>query len=122
MRFIYPNWEPAETDTTTIQIEKHFQQLSSEYGYKILPPESFVNMVGYEQLMSSPGKINDAIDLFKLNIENYPNSFNVYDSMGDAFAQKGDKGKAISNYQKAIELNTKSEITIIKLKALQNIK
>jgi predicted negative regulator of RcsB-dependent stress response len=39
-----------------------------------------------------------------MNITNYPNSFNVYDSMGDYYDAKGDKQKAIQSYTKALSL------------------
>ena len=45
------------------------------------------------------------IDIFKQNIKNYPNSFNVYDSMGEAYMIKGEKELAIKNYEKSILLN-----------------
>ena len=43
--------------------------------------------------------------LFKLNVSEYPDSWNVYDSLGEAYFKKGDKAMAIKNYQKAVELN-----------------
>jgi len=49
--------------------------------------------------------IDNAIDIFKHNIENYPNSFNVYDSMGEAYMMKGEKELAISNYEKSVLIN-----------------
>jgi hypothetical protein len=42
--------------------------------------------------------------LFKMNIANYPESFNAYDSMGDLYEAKGDKEKAIENYKKALSI------------------
>ena len=53
--------------------------------------------------------IDGAIDIFKQNIKNYPNSFNVYDSMGEAYMIKGEKQMAIKNYEKSILLNPNND-------------
>jgi tetratricopeptide (TPR) repeat protein len=45
-----------------------------------------------------------AYNFFKKNIQNYPESFNVYDSMGDFYNAKQDKEKAIEYYTKALTL------------------
>jgi predicted alpha/beta superfamily hydrolase len=118
LHFIYPKWEPAKTDTTVEMINNYYAQLSIKYGYTILPPEFIIYILGYRALRD-PHKIDYAIKLFELNIENYPNSYNSYDCLGDAYAIKGEKSKAIANYKKAIKLNLKNETTRRKLKALQ---
>lgn len=69
------------------------------YNFK----ESQLNSLGYQLLQSN--KISDAIEIFKLNIEAYPNSSNVYDSIGEAYMMDGNKEQAIINYQKSLELN-----------------
>jgi predicted negative regulator of RcsB-dependent stress response len=45
----------------------------------------------------------------KINIDNYPTSPNVYDSMGELLMLKGDKVAAIENYEKSLQINPKSE-------------
>jgi len=47
-----------------------------------------------------------AYAFFKLNIDNYPQSFNVYDSMGDYYAAKKDKDNAIAFYSKALSIRS----------------
>jgi tetratricopeptide (TPR) repeat protein len=42
-------------------------------------------------------------------VEAYPQSANVYDSLGEAYLLRGDKEKAIENYQKSLDLDPKSE-------------
>jgi len=66
--------------------------------------EKTINTKGYAYLNS--GKIEEAILLFLLNVELFPTSSNVYDSLAEAYMMKGDNQKAISNYQKSLELNS----------------
>ena len=64
--------------------------------------EADVNAVGY-QLMGQ-GKKDEAIALFRKNVHDYPKSWNVYDSLGEALAAQGNKKEALTLYQKALEL------------------
>ncbi|MFZ2491929.1 MAG: serine hydrolase [Thermoanaerobaculia bacterium] len=65
--------------------------------------ESEVNGLGYMLLQS--GKVDEAIEIFKLNVESFPKSWNVYDSLAEAYAAKGEKALAIENYKKSVEIN-----------------
>ncbi|MEI9920316.1 MAG: serine hydrolase [Bacteroidota bacterium] len=75
--------------------------------------EDNLNSQGYQQLEKNK-KL--ALDLFRINTILYPNSFNVYDSYGDAQQANGDTKGAIESYKKALKLNPKSEETARKLK------
>ena len=66
-------------------------------------PEAQINSLGYYFLRD--GKIDDAEKIFKLNIEEYPESFNVYDSYAEALMDKGDNEGAIANYKKSIAID-----------------
>ena len=65
--------------------------------------ESMLNNLGYRLL--NRGKMEDALKIFKLNVEVYPESSNTYDSLGEAYMKYGNKELAIENYKKSIELN-----------------
>ncbi len=65
--------------------------------------EAHLNMLGYQLLMR--GRIEDAVGIFRLNIDAFPTSFNVYDSYAEALATRGDTAQAIINYEKSLELN-----------------
>jgi sugar lactone lactonase YvrE len=65
--------------------------------------ETEVNALGY-QVMSA-GQLPAAIEIFKLNVEAYPNSWNVYDSLGEAYMNAGEKELAIENYEKSLQIN-----------------
>lgn len=79
--------------------------------------ESEMNAVGYRLLQMK--KVNEAIEIFKLNVETFPKSSNVYDSLGEAYMVNGDKGLAIENYQKSVELDPQNTNGIEMLKKLQ---
>ncbi|MEW6213420.1 MAG: tetratricopeptide repeat protein, partial [Acidobacteriota bacterium] len=65
--------------------------------------EAQVNALGY-RLMNA-NRLDDAIEIFKLNVEAFPRAWNVYDSLGEAYMKKGNRELAIKNYEKSLELN-----------------
>ena len=79
--------------------------------------EGPMNSLGYQYLRSK--KVKEAIEIFKLNVEAFPNSSNVYDSLGEAYMEGGNKELAIQNYKKSIELNPNNTSGIEILKKLQ---
>lgn len=66
--------------------------------------DSEINRLAYKLLRQD--KNNDALKLFKLNIELYPNEFNVYDSYGECLLKMGDTVNGIKAYKKSLELNS----------------
>ncbi|MFO7524064.1 MAG: alpha/beta hydrolase-fold protein [Ignavibacteriaceae bacterium] len=85
--------------------EKHFQEVSGLVGYEIQIPEHIINNLGYEIL--ERGEIQEAIILFKRNIEQNPNSANAFDSMADAYEEAGMWYEAVKSSEKAVELARK---------------
>ena len=79
-----------------------------------------MNAVGYNLLRND--KVEEAIEIFKFNVEKYPDAFNVYDSLGEAYMKHGDKELAIQNYKKSLELNPKNENAKKKLDELEKEK
>ena len=69
--------------------------------------ESGINNFGY-QLMRQ-GKKDEALAIFKLNTELYPNGFNTFDSYGECLLELGDNEKAIMAYKKSLELNPENK-------------
>jgi Flp pilus assembly protein TadD len=55
------------------------------------------------------GNLAGAIDIFRLNVEQFPQDANVYDSLGEAYLKQGDKPHAIENYKKSLELNPQND-------------
>jgi CubicO group peptidase (beta-lactamase class C family) len=79
--------------------------------------EAELNNLGY--LLLSKGRTQDAIAIFKLNVEQYPKSGNVYDSLAEAYESAGQKPLAIANYRKSVELDPSNQHGKDKLKELE---
>jgi tetratricopeptide (TPR) repeat protein len=65
--------------------------------------ESLLNSLGYRLLRGD--RIQDAIAVFELNVAEYPDASNPYDSLGEAYLAAGDTARAIVNYETSVELN-----------------
>jgi hypothetical protein len=92
----YPG-DLLEADVPSLQA--HYQNLSDELGYEVLIPEGLLNQLGY--LLLSREEYDDAIAAFELNIDNYPESANVYDSLGEGYEAMNELSLAKINYEKA---------------------
>jgi CubicO group peptidase (beta-lactamase class C family) len=78
--------------------------------------EGRLNSLGYSLMQQK--RLTEAIAVFRLNVEFYPNSSNVHDSLGEAYMMNGDKDLAIASYRKSVELNPKNRRGIQMLKKL----
>lgn len=78
--------------------------------------EGELNRLGYQLLRS--GKSKEAIEIFKLNVEAYPQAFNTYDSLADAYMSINERDLATQNYKKSLELNPNNTSATEKLKQL----
>ncbi len=70
------------------------------------PDQNIMRRIGY--LFLKQKFYEEAIAYFKLNVENFPYSANVYDSLGEAFREKGEYRRALTNFEKAVELAEES--------------
>jgi dienelactone hydrolase len=65
-------------------------------------PEFVMNQACYERLQA--GKTKEAIALFTLNVEAYPQSANARDSLGDGYLADGQSDLALAAARKSLEL------------------
>lgn len=72
--------------------------------------------LGYQLLGAK--RISDAIEIFKLSVETYPRSFNTWDSLAEAYMDRGDRDLAVKNYKRSLELNPDNINALEKLKKL----
>ncbi len=69
--------------------------------------ESAMNRLGYELL--GAGRIEDAIAVFLKNVELYPGSSNVYDSLGEAYLAAADTARAVRFYEASLRIDPSNE-------------
>ena len=79
--------------------------------------EEALNGLGYHLI--SLDKIEDAIEVLKLNVEMFPESFNTYDSLGEAYMMNDQKELALANYKKSVEINPENEGGMLAIKKIE---
>ena len=79
--------------------------------------ENQMNRFGLDLLRM--GRVKDAIEVLEQNASEHPESFNVYDSLGEAYAVNGDRALAIKNYERSLELNPNNRGGIEALRRLR---
>ncbi|WP_084757846.1 alpha/beta hydrolase-fold protein [Spirosoma luteum] len=110
LRFIFNFYKfkiyDSDLDNPNVRLDslliEHYKNISKEMGYVVKPNESQTNNLGYRML--SQKLFDKAEHLFKLNIDNYPENANCYDSMGDLYLAKKDRMNAIKNFKKALSI------------------
>ena len=80
-------------------LDAHYAALSEKFGYEIITPEAMVNGMGYRLI--GQNKAEEAITVLQRNVEVYPESVNVYDSLGDAYKAAEQFDDARASYEKA---------------------
>ncbi len=78
---------------------RSFMALKEEKNDAVYFKEAEFNSLGYVFLFTR--KFDEAIAIFELNVKEYPDSWNVYDSLGEAFLTAGSLEKAAKNYEMA---------------------
>jgi tetratricopeptide (TPR) repeat protein len=81
--------------------------------------ENEINVYGYQLL--NQGQHDKAIEILALNTQKFPKSANAWDSLGEAYATKGDKTNAIKNFKKALTLNPPANVKINSEKFLKQL-
>ncbi len=95
-----------------------YRKLKAEQPEQFDFREPELNTLGYG-LMNEAKKVKEAIEVFKLNVEAYPKSSNVHDSLAEAYANDGQKALAIEHYEKALALNPKNANAAKRLEKLR---
>jgi len=94
-----------------------FQEARKNNDHSLDFSEQRLNQVGYGYLQD--GKVKEAIELFKLNVMVYPDSWNTYDSLAEAYMADGNKELAIFYYEKSLTLNPGNGNAVDQLKKLK---
>jgi predicted alpha/beta superfamily hydrolase len=105
LRKVYDGWQmPRDPATGAVAgglkaADEHYKWLSQKFNYTVPTPEALINQLGYQDLLGD--KPDEAIVTFKTNVERYPNSANVYDSLAEAYEKTGKLDLAAPLYDKA---------------------
>jgi predicted alpha/beta superfamily hydrolase len=103
LRWLFEGWDGVEAaQSNDIEVlDAHYEALSQRMGYPVSPPEELVNAMGYRQLQA--GQLDEALAIFRRNVELYPESANVHDSLGEGLEAAGDLEAAAESYAAAVE-------------------
>jgi uncharacterized membrane protein len=118
-----PRKSIAETLSATVATNGIDAAVKQYHDLKAAGPSSYnfdedeLNNLGYELIRAK--KFTEAIRILQLNVEWYPKSGNVYDSLGEAYMDDGNKPLAIANYQKSLDLNPKNRGAVVMLQKLK---
>ncbi|WP_206485405.1 alpha/beta hydrolase-fold protein [Thalassotalea sp. G2M2-11] len=104
LKQVWDGWlMPRETFTQGLSaVQAHYKGISSKFGFDVNIPEGVINNLGYNALGNK--NLEDALEIFTYNVELYPNSANVYDSLADAQEKVGQLNEAYKNYSKALKM------------------
>lgn len=112
MRKVFDGWQMARDPMTGNVVgdwkglEAHYQKLSNKFHFEVPVPEVLINQVAYQLL--GAGKNEEALVVFKLQVERFPDSANPYDSLGEAYERTGHLDWAAPMYAKAAEISKKT--------------
>lgn len=128
LRYIYHPVYPPEFDTLSDfiyfkpgLITGYYKNLSIRNGYEVKPPEAVLDRLAHYLLSLNNSESNkDALELLKINANNYPTSWHVYKSLGEIYSKEPDKKQAISNYKKALTLKPGDDKIKKKIQALES--
>jgi len=98
---------------------KRFREFKADPANTYLNVEGRMNSFGYR--LMGMNRLDHAIEIFKLNTEAYPQSSNVWDSLGEAYMNKGNKELAIKNYEKSVELDPSNTNAVQIIKRLRGM-
>lgn len=123
IRFIFQDYHFAEypklfdgavsLDSTVKMVTRHFQKVSQQMGYNVLPPERMIS--GIANWLTHIKIYDRAYAFLQMNLQNYPGSFHALNDMGDFYMAKGEKKLAKVYYVKALAIrnyaDTKQKLT-----------
>jgi CubicO group peptidase (beta-lactamase class C family) len=99
---------------------QRYTELKNSGGKNSGIDEQTLNFLGY--LLLQAGQTQDSIAVFQRNVQEYPQSWNVYDSLGEAYMDAGQKDLAIVNYEKSLQINPQNQNGSEKMKKLKENK
>ncbi|HKF21142.1 MAG TPA: alpha/beta hydrolase-fold protein [Candidatus Angelobacter sp.] len=111
LRAVFAGWQVSRDPKTDLPVgglagvEQHYRELSERFGFKV-SAEQGINSLGYRLLGAK--KIDEATAAFQRNVDLYPRSANVYDSLADGLEAAGKPDLAMQNVQTAVDVATQT--------------
>ncbi|MFC1724448.1 MBL fold metallo-hydrolase [candidate division KSB1 bacterium] len=105
--------ESASGKLESLINEKGLQEALSQFDKDIRNSNNYYidenefNALGYKFL--GERRMNEAVAVFKINTENFPDSWNVWDSLGEAYGYIGESELSMECYRKSLDLNPENE-------------
>lgn len=96
---------------------KQYRELKATQAANYEFNENALNALGYQLLGQK--KTKEAVEIFKLNVEAYPQAANPYDSLGEAYMLAGERALALQSYKKSVELNPQNANAVGIIKNLE---
>ncbi len=114
---LYSGWNLPQTkyEEGLSAIDEHYNMISNKFNYNVETPEFVINMLGYNYLLKE--EFEKAIEVFQENVNRFPTSANVYDSLAESYENNKQLKLAELNYTKACELAKKDDPTLITFKS-----
>lgn len=97
--------DTTPVDNRVAALKSKYLEFKDSPLRKYFSTEKQINDLGYELMAKK--RLDEAIEVFKLNVMSYPRSANSFDSLAAALEEKGDKIGALSNYRRALEIERK---------------
>ncbi|MCF8267450.1 MAG: serine hydrolase [Ignavibacteriales bacterium] len=95
-----------------------YRKIKSENSSDDSINENRLNELGY--IFLNQDLLNEAVSIFNLNVEFYPESANCYDSLAEAYLKAGNKNMAKINYKRSLELNPQNQNAVLMLKKIES--
>jgi tetratricopeptide (TPR) repeat protein len=95
-------WDLARRPGAAAKAQQMFRQARLRDPNALLFPEFMLNQLAYERLQN--GNKDEAVELFKLNVETYPASANAQDSLADGYIARGENDLALVAEQRCLQL------------------
>jgi dienelactone hydrolase len=95
-------WQALDSSDGVTKAAALFREAKKNDANAYLFPEAVLNLAGYERLQA--GATKEAVAIFQLNAEAYPNSANAQDSLGDGYLADGQKELALAAAKKCLEM------------------
>ena len=107
-----PDTDSAKLVNAFVESKRRYTAGAHSLGLDERFPESETNQLGYGALQFLKNPVL-AVWVFRQNVDAYPESANVYDSLGDALLVQGDTTGAIAQFRRAVDLATRTRHPVL---------